>query len=646
MKRIFVVLIALVIGISPVFSQKREPGKVKTVVIDPGHGGDKPGALGKKSSEKDIVLSVALKFGKLISDNYPDVDIIYTRTTDIDITLAERAHIANRNKADLFISVHANSCPSSSPTGVETFVMGLSQSKSNMDVAKKENADILLEAGYKNNAEYQGFDPNSPESYVMFAMYQNAYLDKSLNFAKYVQDQYKIQLRTIDRGVKQAEFFVLYKTAMPSVLTEIGFISNPDEEAYMMSDEGQANIAISLFNAFATYKATEEGTPKLDKPKIDLPGYGDKKTTAKKPEKQLAENTTKPKPEAKPATETPKAEPKPAAETPKDEAKPAAENQQTEAKPTRVVMSRWIETAEAAPQPETKPTTEIPDPEPKPAAETPKSETPKTAAETPKTAAETPKTAAETPKSETPKTAAETPKSETAKPAAETPKTETPKTAAETPKTETPKPAAETPKTETPKPAAETPKPQAKPESKPAVDPAEQQQQILDKALYAAIAAARGDEVPVVERPVEPERPATTKTTENDGASNSQQPQPTTPKFNPNYKPANTTNPTATTTPTASQAAASSQNRVIFKVQFLRTDRELRQGDSELRGVTGFEMYRSNGAYCYTMGSFKSTAEAKPKQNELRKLGFSDAFVVAFYRGQRISMQQAHDMGY
>ena len=279
MKRLFAIFIALMLINGVAFSQKRELGKVKTVVIDAGHGGDKPGAIGKRCKEKDVNLQVALKFGKLIADNYPEVKIVYTRTTDVDVTLAERAHIANRNAADLFVSIHANSHKTPVPSGVETFVMGLSQSKANMEVAKAENADILLEANYKDNSDYQGFDPNSPESYVMFAMYQNAYLNKSLNFAQSIQNQYKKNFKSIDRGVKQAELFVLYKTTMPAVLTEIGFISNPDEEAFMMSDEGQAKIAISLFNAFAAYKADVENEKVLANPVIDLPGYGKNKVT-------------------------------------------------------------------------------------------------------------------------------------------------------------------------------------------------------------------------------------------------------------------------------------------------------------------------------------------------------------------------------
>lgn len=258
--------LALIMGVAfaPIYAQKREPGKVKTLVIDPGHGGDKPGAICKDLKEKDLVLAVGLKFGKLVEKHLPDVKVIYTRTTDVDITLAERANIANRAKADLFISVHANSHPKPEPSGVETFVMGLSQSKANLEVAKKENADILLESDYAKNNAYQGFDPNSPESYVMFAMYQSAYLSKSLDFANYIQSQYKSNLRSIDRGVKQAELFVIYKTAMPAVLTEIGFISNPEERAFLLTDAGREKIAMSLYNAFASYKAHEEGTqPRL-----------------------------------------------------------------------------------------------------------------------------------------------------------------------------------------------------------------------------------------------------------------------------------------------------------------------------------------------------------------------------------------------
>lgn len=266
MKRLLLAIIALFLVNGSVFSQKRELGKVKTVMIDPGHGGKKPGAIGKKSKEKDITLSIALKLGKTIKENFKDVNVLYTRTTDVDIDLAERAQMANRAKADLFISIHANSHKKHEPSGTETFVMGLSTSKANMEVARTENADILLEADYKNNSEYQGFDPNAPESYIMFTLYQNAFLEKSLNFAEYIQKQYKSRIKTIDRGVKQGELFVLYKTSMPAVLTEIGFISNAKEEEYMLSEEGQNEYVYCIASAFAQYKAFEENSQLVEIP--------------------------------------------------------------------------------------------------------------------------------------------------------------------------------------------------------------------------------------------------------------------------------------------------------------------------------------------------------------------------------------------
>ncbi|MBR4300669.1 MAG: N-acetylmuramoyl-L-alanine amidase [Bacteroidales bacterium] len=262
---------------------------MKIVMIDPGHGGKKPGAIGKKSKEKDITLSIALKLGETIKANFKDVTVLYTRDTDVDIDLAERAQMANRAKADLFISIHANSHKKTEPSGTETFVMGLSTSKANMEVARLENADILLEDDYKNNSEYQGFDPNAPESYIMFTLYQNAYLEKSLNFAEYIQGQYKSRIKTIDRGVKQGELFVLYKTSMPAVLTEIGFISNAKEEEYMMSEEGQNEYVYCIASAFAKYKASEENSELVE---IPAPKRQKKPITTTETTKQPKTGTT------------------------------------------------------------------------------------------------------------------------------------------------------------------------------------------------------------------------------------------------------------------------------------------------------------------------------------------------------------------
>lgn len=438
MKRLLILFVAVLVVSGPAFSQKREPGKVKTLVIDPGHGGDKPGALGKHCQEKELTLSIAKKFGKLVEDNYPDVKVIYTRTTDVDVALSERANIANRVKADLFISIHINSHPTSVPVGMETYVMGLSRSRANMEVAKKENADILLEDGYKNNSEYQGFDPNSPESYVMFAMYQNAYIDKSLNFAQYTQEQYKNSIKTTNRGVKQAEFFVLYKTAMPAVLTEVGFISNPAEEAYMMSDEGQATIAICLLNAFANYKAHEEAVAKPKKMEIDLPGYG----------------------KNKPQKPTPQGDPE-------ADSTLNAQIKQDDALAATILQSQGEEPPKAVIDP--LPEKNVP----------------------------------------------------------------------------------------------------------PSIEPYRQVQEEIQTVVQK-------DEI-VVEG-------------------------------------------------------------VTYRVQFLTSEKELKDGAKDFKGITDYQMYKQDGLFRYTLGNESTIAKAKNIQNDLRKKGFKDAFVIAFYNGKRISLQEAREL--
>lgn len=445
MKRLIALFIVLTCFSGTAFSQKKGVGQVKTVVIDAGHGGAKPGAIGKKCKEKELTLQMALKLGKLIEDNYPDVTVIYTRKTDVDINLSERARMANKAKADLFLSIHCNSWSNSTPTGVETYVMGLSQSRANMEVAKKENADILLEEGYKDNSDYQGFDPNSPESYVMFAMYQNAYLDKSLDFAQNIQDQYKRSIKTINRGVKQAEIFVLYKTSMPAVLTEVGFISNPEEEQYMMSEAGQNTIVTCIFNAFVEYKSATEGVKKPAKLKNDLKTDGKGKT-----------------------------------EAPKEEEK------------------------------------------------------------------------------------------------AETPATPEPTVAGNT----------------------EEVKRETLPES---------------SALILSTADTHVEPPENIPEPVAPTK--TTPAVET----------PTTPDNN-------------------SQPATASTANVVYKVQFLSSSKELKEGAKELKGMTEYEYYMQNGVYRYTTGNFSTAREATARQKEVRGKGFSDAFIVAFNNGERITLQKAKEL--
>ena len=245
--------------------------RVNKVVIDAGHGGKDPGCHGGSSKEKIITLALALKVGAYINEHIPDVEVVYTRTTDKFVELDERANIANKSNADLFISVHCNSFPaSSSAHGTETYVMGLNTSKHNLEVAKRENSVVLMEDDYLTS--YDGFDPNSPESHIIFSLYQNAYLEQSIQYANLVESQFKNRAKRNSRGVKQAGFVVLYKTGMPSVLIEAGFLSNSQEEKYLLSDKGQSYIASAIFRAFKEYKEEVEGKSNFENNKSKSDG--------------------------------------------------------------------------------------------------------------------------------------------------------------------------------------------------------------------------------------------------------------------------------------------------------------------------------------------------------------------------------------
>lgn len=225
---------------------------IATVVIDAGHGGKDPGACGKKVKEKDVTLSVALKLGRLISDALPGIRVVYTRTTDEFVELYRRAEIANQGKADLFISIHCNANRSPVPFGAETYVMGLHKTQDNLEVAKTENASMLYEEDY--DKQYEGFDPNSDEDYIFLTIMQHANIEQSIRISSLVQDKFRDVLGRKDRGVKQAGFWVLYKTTMPGILVEAGFLSNAEEEKFLASAEGQDKVASAIFNAFLDYR--------------------------------------------------------------------------------------------------------------------------------------------------------------------------------------------------------------------------------------------------------------------------------------------------------------------------------------------------------------------------------------------------------
>lgn len=250
MNRRIVATIMLVFTLAVAMAAK----KGFTLVIDAGHGGHDAGALGTFSKEKNINLNVALAFGRLVENNCPQVKVIYTRKTDVFIPLHQRADIANRNKADLFISIHTNALPKGArATGLETYTLGMHRASDNFDVAKRENSVILIEKDYKQH--YEGFDPSSSESYIMFEFLQDKNMAQSVELARLVQKRTCAVAARPNKGVKQAGFLVLRETSMPSCLIELGFISTPSEEQFLNSDEGVASMGRGIYQAFCEYLA-------------------------------------------------------------------------------------------------------------------------------------------------------------------------------------------------------------------------------------------------------------------------------------------------------------------------------------------------------------------------------------------------------
>lgn len=255
-KRTFFLFLAFALNLFSASAQNTdEPYRIKTIVVDAGHGGHDPGNLGTgryKTKEKDIALDVALRVGGYINKQFPEINVLYTRDTDVFIGLNERADIANKAKADLFLSIHCNSAASTSANGTETFVLGLHKNKENLDVAMKENSAIFLEDDYKT--KYEGFDPNSAESIIALTIMQSAYLQQSLTISSYIQQQFKNRVGRRDRGVKQAGFLVLRRTTMPSILIELGFLTNDVEEDFLNSENGKAYMSSAIFRGFKEYK--------------------------------------------------------------------------------------------------------------------------------------------------------------------------------------------------------------------------------------------------------------------------------------------------------------------------------------------------------------------------------------------------------
>ena len=291
-KRIIYILICCLLGLptwgqqSNKTAQKAAQKRAFTVVIDAGHGGHDPGAMGKLTQEKKLNLEVSQRLEQQIKLHYPDVKVVMTRKNDVFLTLQQRADIVNKNNADLFICIHTNAAENRNVTGTETFVLGVDKLQSNLDVAMRENAVMLLEDDYQTT--YEGFDPNSVDSYIMFELMQDQYIDQSLNFATLVQQQFT-DIGRSDRGVRQAGFWVLHKSACPSVLIEMGFISNSNEEKYLASDKGKEDITNSIFQAFSQYKSAYDR-----KHGIVIAAKSEGKPSAAKADKSVAAKTDKP----------------------------------------------------------------------------------------------------------------------------------------------------------------------------------------------------------------------------------------------------------------------------------------------------------------------------------------------------------------
>lgn len=287
---LFIPLFFIILFISSLKAQNNEfkHSRVNVIVIDPGHGGKDPGCSGHHHNEKTVALSVALKLGKYIETHIKNVKVIYTRTTDVFVDLEDRAKVANDNNADLFISIHCNAAgkpvmikdkktgkvhaktyknkkgkivnvetTNPKPYGSETYVMGLKNEEGKMKVAQRENSAILLEDNYEK--KYKGFDPNSEESYIIMSNYTSAYVIQSAGFAMKIQEEYSKKANRVDKGVHRQSLWVLWRTAMPSVLTEIGYLTNPQEEKFLGSEKGQDYLATCLFRAFRKYKDDVEG---------------------------------------------------------------------------------------------------------------------------------------------------------------------------------------------------------------------------------------------------------------------------------------------------------------------------------------------------------------------------------------------------
>ena len=561
-------------------------GKKFTLVIDAGHGGKDTGAPGKISVEKNINLKVALAFGKYVENNCPDVKVIYTRTTDVFVELKERANIANRNKADLFISIHTNALDGGKISrGFETYTLGMHRAADNLNVAKRENSVILIEKNYKQS--YAGFDPKSSESYIMFELMQDKNMANSVELAKLIQSEVCANSGRINKGVHQAGFLVLRETSMPSCLIELGFITTSDEEQFLNTTEGQDKMAKGIYNAFLKYKRK----------------YGNSKMSAQNDGDVNDENT----------------------DSQRDltfiEEDSGSLMAATEYSEQRAVRTQF----NTAPAPSSAPSQTATVPAPKAPAQTVTAPAPKAPAQT--VTAPATKASAQTVTAPATKAPAQTVTAPTPKAPAQTATVPAPKAPAQA----TTAPATKSPDktTEPPSPpgVSKVPNPSSPPSS-----PPKNESTTPTTPPVPQSTTPPADSTPAVNKTV-PASPTTSPST--DQAKTPDKPS----VANPN---AESQNPPQKQDDEVDPAPEDMQpgGRPIFKVQIAATSQEIPTNSSVFQGVEGIDMYKENGMVKYTVGASTDFEEISNLRKSL-SAKFPQAFIIAFRDGYKLNISQA-----
>ena len=610
-------------------------------MIDAGHGGKDPGNLGTgryKWREKDVSLDVALRTGQYIKEQFPEINVMYTRETDVFIGLNERADIANSNQADIFISIHCNAIQYPSARGVETYALGLHKNDENLQVAMKENAAIKLEEDYEQ--KYEGFDPNSPESIIALTMMQSAFLDQSLRISSYIQKQFKERVGRRDRGVKQAGFLVLRRTTMPSILIELGFLTNPEEEDFLNSESGRIYMASAILRGFKEYKSTvedpieegkeEETAKQEEEPKeisvelrqAELRAELERKKVELAKQKGIdlaAEEARK----AKEDSLRIEAEKKAAAE------KAAAEAKRLEAE--RIAEQARLKELADAEAARLEQEAAMAEAERKAVEDSERVEEEKKAQEAAAEAArlENERKLAEL-KAEQERLAAE--KAETDR-LAEQQRIATEKAEAEK-KAEQERLEREKQQAEQERLAEENAAKEAKQaeireilETEQAEKNAQtQEQEDPEAARVAAENAAKLEELRKKKAEVE----ARLAKLKEQGSETSESPQTSIPEQQTEIK-------------QAPESSIADGSGLVFRVQIHTATNQLEINSSLFRDVPVWE-YEQGGLFKYTTGEFKSVEEATPTQSRMRNLGFKGAFVVAFMDGQRIKVSEARKL--